>query len=190
MRSNFYKIAKRGLDLFGSLVGLIIMAPLFLLIPIMIKVLMPGSVLFKQVRVGRNGNKFIMFKFRTMIEHKIVSTISIRGDSRITTLGAILRKFKLDELPELFNVVKGDMSLVGPRPDVPEYICKLTVDERAYLTIRPGLTSPASLKYSQEESLIAAAADPVKFYNEVIWPDKVRLNLEYYRNRSFLETYC
>jgi len=121
-----------------------------------------------------------------MIVNHSGSSISMKGESRITSLGAKLRKYKLDELPELVNVLKGDMSLVGPRPDLPEYTQKLKGEELKILDLRPGITSPASLKYVNEEDIVASASDPVTYYNEVIWTDKVRLNVEYYKNRSFL----
>jgi len=120
-----------------------------------------------------------------MIPYHSGSSISVWGESRITPLGAKLRKYKVDELPELWNVLKGDMSLVGPRPDVPEYTERLKGEELRILDLRPGITSPASIRYANEEVLIASASDPHKYYNEVIWPDKVRLNLEYANNRSF-----
>lgn len=121
-----------------------------------------------------------------MIVNHEGNTISVKGESRITPFGAKLRKYKFDELPEFWNVLIGDMSFVGPRPDMPEYVNKLAGDERLILDLRPGLTSPASIKYANEEELVASAIDPHRFYNEVIWPDKVILNLEYTRNRSFL----
>ena len=113
------------------------------------------------------------------------NTVTVRGESRITPLGAFLRKYKLDELPELWNVLRGDMSFVGPRPDMPEYYSKLRGDERLILKLRPGITGPATLKYSNEEELLARVPDPIAYNETVIWTDKVKLNLEYYHNRSF-----
>lgn len=113
------------------------------------------------------------------------SSISVRGESRITPLGTKLRKYKLDELPELWNVLKGDMSFVGPRPDLPEYINKLTGEEKKILELRPGITGPASLKYANEEELLSYVSSPQEYNDNVLWPDKVRLNLQYYMNRSF-----
>ena len=112
------------------------------------------------------------------------STVSVKGENRITPLGAILRKYKLDELPELWNVLKGDMSFVGPRPDMPDYFEKLTGNDRLILELHPGITGPASIKYANEEELLSSVPDPQKYNDEVIWPDKVRINLEYYYNRS------
>jgi lipopolysaccharide/colanic/teichoic acid biosynthesis glycosyltransferase len=113
------------------------------------------------------------------------NSISIKGQNRITPLGATLRKFKLDELPELWNVLIGDMSFVGPRPDISEYTSKLLGEEKLILELRPGITSPATLKYSNEEEFLASVPDPIKYNNEILWPDKVKLNLNYYYNRSF-----
>jgi lipopolysaccharide/colanic/teichoic acid biosynthesis glycosyltransferase len=113
------------------------------------------------------------------------TTITVKGDSRITPHGAKLRKYKLDELPELWNVLKGDMSFVGPRPDMPESVQKLVGEEKNILELRPGITGPATLKYVNEEDLLASVHNPQKYNDEVVWPDKVRMNLEYYRNRSF-----
>jgi len=113
------------------------------------------------------------------------SSISVKGESRITPLGAVLRKYKLDELPELWNVLKGEMSFVGRRPDVPGYADKLTGEDRKILELRPGITGPASMKYANEEEILALQPDPIKYNNEVIYPDKVRINLEYIKHQSF-----
>ena len=146
---------------------------------------MPGPIFFMQIRSGRHGKPFFICKFRTMTLNHNGNTISVKGESRITPLGAILRKYKLDELPELWNVLKGDMSFVGPRPDMPEYASKLVGDERQIMELRPGITSPATLIYSNEEEMLASVPDPQKYNDEVIWPDKVRMNLRYYHNHSF-----
>jgi len=145
---------------------------------------MPGPVFFSQYRVGRNAKLFKMVKFRSMKVGHHGSTISIKGESRITPMGSILRKYKLDELPELWNVLKGDMSLVGPRPDVPGYADQLKGNDRLTLKLRPGITGPASLKYSNEEELLALQENPIKYNNEVIFPDKVRINLMYMKKQS------
>ena len=178
-------MGKRIFDIIVSFFGLIFLSPLLVIIAILIKFRTPGPALFCQIRTGKYGKPFVLYKFRTMIVSHGGSSISMKGESRITSLGAKLRKYKLDELPELVNVLKGDMSLVGPRPDLQEYTQKLKGDELRILDLRPGLTSPASLKYVNEEYLVASASDPIKYYNEVIWPDKVKLNIEYYENRSF-----
>ena len=146
---------------------------------------MPGGpIIFKQQRVGRNGKLFTMYKFRSMKVAHSGSSISVAGESRITPLGAVLRKYKLDELPELWNVLIGDMSFVGPRPDVPGYADLLKGRDRDILKLRPGITGPASLKYRNEEQILAQVEDPVKYNDEVIFPDKVRINLYYLENQS------
>lgn len=176
---------KRLFDIFASFFGLLILWPVLLIVAILIKVKMPGGpIFFTQKRVGRHVKLFTMIKFRTMTVGHSGSSVSVKGESRITPLGATLRKYKLDELPELWNVLKGDMSFVGPRPDVPGYADKLTGEERKILELRPGITGPASMKYSNEEELLAQQPDPVKYNNEVIWPDKVRINLEYKKRRN------
>jgi lipopolysaccharide/colanic/teichoic acid biosynthesis glycosyltransferase len=180
------KLCKRIFDLLASAIGLILLSPLLLAIAVFIKLKMPGPVLFRQERIGRNGKPFTIFKFRSMTLNHQGSTISVKGEKRITPLGAFLRKHKFDELPELWNVVCGDMSLVGPRPDMPGYANQLVGEEKLILKLRPGITGPASLKYANEEELLAGVADPVKYNDEIIWPDKVRINLDYYYNRSFL----
>jgi lipopolysaccharide/colanic/teichoic acid biosynthesis glycosyltransferase len=177
--------AKRLFDISASLFGLIFFSPLFLLIAILIKVRMPGPVLFIQNRVGRDAKLFRMVKFRTMKVHHSGNSVSVKGEARITPLGAFLRRYKLDELPELWNVFKGDMSFVGPRPDVPGYADKLQGEDRLMLSLRPGITGPASLKYSNEEELLANQPDPLRYNDEVLFPDKVRINLNYIKNRSF-----
>ena len=176
---------KRLFDLFVSLVGIIVLLPVFLIIALLVKIKTPGPLFFVQQRVGRYGKLFRLVKFRTMLAGQKGNNITVKGESRITPLGVFLRKYKLDELPELWNVLKGDMSFVGPRPDVPGYADRLKGEERKILELRPGITGPASMKYSNEEELLALQPDPVKYNNEVIWPDKVRINLEYLRNRNF-----
>jgi lipopolysaccharide/colanic/teichoic acid biosynthesis glycosyltransferase len=176
---------KRVFDIVASLSGLIVLIPLFAFLALLIRVRMPGPVLFCQKRAGRHGRLFTIYKFRSMVVDHRGSTISVSGENRITPLGAKLRKYKLDELPELWNVLKGDMSFVGPRPDMPEYFHKLEGEERKILELRPGITGPASLKYVNEEELLSTHPDPVKYNDEVIWPDKVRINLDYYYHRNF-----
>jgi lipopolysaccharide/colanic/teichoic acid biosynthesis glycosyltransferase len=177
-------LLKRSFDIIASIFGLILLSPVLLVIAALIKLQIPGPVIFCQERAGRHGNPFTIYKFRTMVVNHGGSSISIKGEDRITPFGAKLRKHKLDELPELWNVLKGDMSFVGPRPDIPEYVNKLTGEERLILELRPGITSPATLKYAKEEELLASVSDPKKYNDEVLWPDKVRINLEYYRNKS------
>lgn len=174
-------------DRLVSLFGLIFLSPILLIVAILIRVKMPeGPVLFTQQRVGRDGQLFTMYKFRSMTMSHSGSSISVAGENRITPLGAVLRKYKLDELPELWNVFIGDMSFVGPRPDVPGYTDKLEGNNRLILKLRPGITGPASLKYANEEDILAQVADPIKYNDEVIFPDKVKINLDYYHNHTFL----
>ncbi len=172
-------------DRIVSFIGLLALWPVLFIIAILIKIKMPGGpVLFKQQRVGKDAKLFTMFKFRSMSVSHGGSSVSVAGESRITPFGAILRKYKLDELPELWNVLIGDMSFVGPRPDVPGYADKLKGEDRLILRLRPGITGPASLKYRNEEEILAQVDDPIKYNDEVIYPDKVRINLDYYRNHS------
>ena len=153
----------------------------------LIHVKMPGGpAIFTQQRIGRDGKPFIMYKFRSMTVGHGGSSVSVAGESRITPLGAKLRKYKLDELPELWNVLIGDMSFVGPRPDVPGYADKLQGEDRLILNLRPGITGPASLKYKNEEEILAQVEDPQKYNDEVIYPDKVKINLEYYYHHSLM----
>ena len=176
---------KRIIDVFVSILGLTILSPLFFLLSIFIKISSKGPVFFIQKRVGQDGKIFKMIKFRTMYIYQTSdSTISIKGDERITRLGRFLRKYKLDELPELINVLIGDMSLVGPRPDVCGYADRLVKADRDILKIRPGITGPASLKYINEEEILAKQDDPQTYNDEVIYPDKVKINLDYYKNQS------
>lgn len=176
---------KRLFDITFSFIGLILLIPVFIIIALLIILLMPGPVLFIQKRTGRYGKPFWLFKFRSMTINAGGSNTTVIGDSRITSLGAKLRKYKLDELPELWNVLTGDMSFVGPRPDIAEFTDRITGEERRILELRPGITCPASLKYSNEEEMLAGVPDPQKFTDEAVWPDKVRMNLEYYHERSF-----
>lgn len=168
-----------------SFCGLLFLWPILAIVAVLIRIKMPGGpIIFKQQRVGRNGKLFTMYKFRSMKVAHSGSSISVAGESRITPLGAVLRKYKLDELPELWNVLIGDMSFVGPRPDVPGYADLLKGRDRDILKLRPGITGPASLKYRDEEQILAQVEDPVKYNDEVIFPDKVRINLYYLENQS------
>lgn len=174
-------------DRLVSLFGLVFLSPVLLVVAILIKFKMPGGpVIFTQKRVGRNGKLFTMYKFRSMTVAHSGSSISVAGESRITPLGAVLRKYKLDELPELWNVFIGDMSFVGPRPDVPGYADKLQGEDRLILKLRPGITGPASLKYANEEEILAQVPNPIRYNDEVIFPDKVKINLDYYYNHTFI----
>ena len=176
---------KRIIDVFFSLLGLVILFPIFLFLFVLIRSTSEGPGFFIQDRVGKDGKLFKMIKFRTMyILQDSSSSISIKGDSRVTKIGVFMRKYKLDELPELINVLFGHMSLVGPRPDVPGYADKLLGKERDILKIRPGITGPASVKYFNEEEILSSHENPQEYNDEVIYPDKVRINLDYYNNQS------
>lgn len=180
-------ITKYLFDRIMALIGLVVLSPILFVVWILIRIKMPdGPAVFTQKRVGKGGRLFTMYKFRSMSAHHSGSTVSVAGESRITPLGAKLRRYKLDELPELWNVLIGDMSFVGPRPDVPGYADKLEGDDRRVLQLRPGITGPASLKYRDEEVLLAAQADPQEFNDKVIYPDKVRINLYYLDHYSFV----
>ena len=176
---------KRLFDLIFAIFGLILLLPFFLAISILIKIDSKGSVFFIQDRVGQDAFLFKIIKFRTMTtSEEIKSTISIKGDVRVTKFGEILRRYKIDELPELINIVRGEMSFVGPRPDVPGYADKLNGDARNILKLKPGITSLASLKYSNEELLLSQQKKPIDYNNNIIYPDKVKMNLNYYKNHN------
>lgn len=180
-------VLKYCFDRLVSLIGLILLLPVLFVIALLIKTQMPdGPVLFKQVRIGKEGKPFTIYKFRTMHSDSSGSSVSVAGESRITTLGAKLRKYKLDELPELWNVFVADMSFVGPRPDVPGYADTLVGEDKEVLKLRPGITGPASLKYRDEEEQLATVDNPQEYNDEVIYPDKVRINRYYLHNYSFI----
>lgn len=179
-------IVKYLFDRSVACIGLLFLWPVLVVVGAAIRVQMPGGpVIFTQRRVGKDGRLFTMYKFRSMTVGHGGSSVSVAGESRITPLGAKLRRWKLDELPELWNVLIGDMSFVGPRPDVPGYADLLRGEDREVLRLRPGITGPASLKYRDEEELLAQQVDPQRYNDEVIFPDKVRINLHYLRNWSF-----
>ena len=175
-------------DRVAALLGLLLIWWLLIVVAILIKAKMPGGpALFRQTRIGRHGKPFTIYKFRTMTVGHGGSSVSVAGESRITPLGAVLRRYKIDELPELWNVLIGDMSFVGPRPDVPGYADRLQGDDREMLELRPGITGPASLKYRNEEELLAAGDNPQEYNDTVIYPDKVRINRYYLHNYSFVK---
>ena len=172
-----------------AFIGMVCLLPVYLIVACLIKIKMPeGKIFFRQKRVGKEGKIFTMCKFRTMSSEpqKDVSVSAVEKN-RITPLGHKLRKYKLDELPELWNVFIGQMSFVGPRPDVPGYADLLEGADRDILKLRPGITGPASLKYRSEEELLETVDNPIEYNNKVIYPDKIRINLYYYRNYSFLK---
>lgn len=185
--SLWEKFLKRCFDIFFAGVVLLLTWPILLIVSIAIKCTSDGPIIFRQKRIGKRGRIFDLHKFRTMYSVKNSdSTVTVRGDKRITPLGVHLRRWKLDELPQFWNVFKGDMSVVGPRPDVPGYADKLTGADRITLTILPGITGPATLKYRNEEEILAQQPDPERYNDEVIFPDKVRINREYIDNYSFI----
>lgn len=178
---------KRIFDIVASAFGLLIFIPLFIVLSVLVKLDSPGPVFYKQKRVGKNNMDFCLYKFRTMklgADKESFVTVGDK-DSRITRLGYYLRKYKLDELPQLVNVLVGNMSVVGPRPDVRKYVELYTPEQRRVLTVKPGLTSPASIYYRNESKLLQNKDNPEKYYREVIMQDELRLNLEYVDNRSF-----
>ena len=178
---------KRAFDIIASGLGLIVLSPLFLILAVWIKLDSPGPVLYRQVRVGRNNKDFRIFKFRSMqVGSDKGSLVTIGGrDARITRSGYYIRKFKLDELPQLLNVFVGDMSLVGPRPEVRHYVDYWTPEQMHVLDVRPGMTDPASIKFRNENELMAQAEDPEKYYVEVIMQEKLKLYLDYVQHHSF-----
>ncbi|MCI5450266.1 sugar transferase [bacterium] len=178
---------KRLFDIFASGVGLVVLSPLFLIVAVWIKLDSTGPVFYRQVRVGKGNQDFKIFKFRTMrIGSDRGSLITVGGrDPRITTSGYFLRKTKIDELPQLINVLIGDMSLVGPRPEVRHYVNYWTPEQMRVLDVRPGITDPASIRYCNENELLEKADDPESFYINVIMQDKIGLYLDYVDNNGF-----
>lgn len=179
---------KRLFDIVASGLGLIVLSPLFLILAIWIKLDSKGPVFYRQVRVGRNNKDFRIFKFRSMrVGADKGSLVTIGGhDPRVTRSGYFIRKFKLDELPQLINVFIGDMSLVGPRPEVRHYVDYWTEDQMHVLDVRPGITDPASIKFRNENELMEKAEDPEKYYIGVIMQEKIKLYLEYVKKHSFI----
>lgn len=179
---------KRLFDIIASGLGLIVLSPIFLVLAIWIKLDSKGPVFYRQVRVGLNNKDFRIFKFRSMrVGADKGSLVTIGGrDPRVTRSGYWIRKFKLDELPQLINVFLGDMSLVGPRPEVRHYVDYWTPEQMHVLDVRPGITDPASIKFRNENELMEKAEDPEKYYIEVIMQEKIRLYLEYVNHHSFL----
>jgi len=178
---------KRIFDIVASGLGLIVLSPLFLIIAVWIKLDSRGPVFYRQTRVGRYNKDFRIFKFRSMrVGSDKGSLVTIGGrDSRITRSGYFIRKFKIDELPQLINVVMGDMSLVGPRPEVRHYVDYWKAEQMHVLDVRPGITDPASIKFRNENKLMENAEDPEKYYIEVIMQEKIRLYLEYVEKQGF-----
>jgi lipopolysaccharide/colanic/teichoic acid biosynthesis glycosyltransferase len=178
-------LLKRIFDFLASFLGLVLLSPVFFIIAVLVRIRMKGPVFYRQQRVGQYGKLFWLYKFRTMTNDHNGSSVSVLGEERITPFGAALRRHKLDDLPQLWNVFTGDMSFVGPRPDVPGYADQLKGEDRWILDLKPGITGPATLKYAYEEELLSRQSDPQRYNDEVIWPDKVRINVEYVQERSF-----
>jgi len=187
MTDKIYPLVKRLFDTSVSFVALVPLMPFLLIVAFLIKMDSDGPVFYKGLRVGKGGKLFSMLKFRTMVANaeNVGGPSTADDDPRITGIGRFLRKYKLDELPQLINVLKGEMSLVGPRPEVPHYVNMLTKEERAILSVRPGITDWASICNSDEGAVLAGSPDPEKAYMEKIRPEKIRLQLKYVRERSF-----
>jgi lipopolysaccharide/colanic/teichoic acid biosynthesis glycosyltransferase len=179
---------KRLFDFAAALAGLIVLALPLGLVALVVWASSGRPVLFTQARVGRGGRLFLVRKFRTMyVRETLDSSVTVSGDSRMTPIGRWLRRLKVDELPQLWNVLVGEMSLVGPRPDVPGYADRLEGEDRRILELRPGITGPATLAYRNEEELLAGVDDPTRYNDEVIYPHKVRLNVAYLEECSLLK---
>lgn len=177
---------KRAFDLVAASAGLLVLSPLLLAVAAAVALSSRGPVLFRQERVGKGGRTFRMLKFRTMHvgAERAGGPLTVGADPRVTPLGAFLRRFKLDELPQLVNVVAGDMSLVGPRPEVPRYVARYDERQRRVLAVRPGITDPASVAYRNENELLSGASDPEATYLRDILPAKLEMNLAYLERRS------
>jgi lipopolysaccharide/colanic/teichoic acid biosynthesis glycosyltransferase len=180
---------KRIIDTIGSFIGLLLLLPVFLLVAIAIKLDSSGPVLYRQERVGRGGNPFRLFKFRTMhVNADRIQAITVgKRDPRITSAGFFLRRFKLDELPQLINVLIGEMSLVGPRPELKKFTDLYTPEQRCVLAVRPGITDPASIQFRNENEMLEGKPDPIAYYVNEILPLKLSLNMKYLQNRSALK---
>ena len=179
----------RFFDFILSLVGLVVLAPIFIVLAIWIKTDSKGPVFYKQVRVGQNGIDFGLFKFRSMVvdaDKKGLITVGGR-DPRITRSGYFIRKYKLDELPQLINVLVGDMSLVGPRPEVRKYVDLYTDEQQKVLSVKPGITDYASIEYMDENEILGKSSDPEKTYIEEIMPEKIKYNMKYINNKNLFE---
>ena len=179
--SVYTKWGKRALDVAVSSLGLLVLLPLFAFIGCLVKLTSAGGIFYRQTRIGRGGRRFKILKFRSMVVGGTDKglKITVSGDSRVTSIGRVLRRYKLDEVPQLWNVLRGDMSLVGPRPELPIYVAAYREDQRQVLAVRPGITDPASLAYRREEEILAKHKDPEQFYRTQVLPDKLARNLVY-----------
>ncbi len=181
-----YPFCKRAFDFLSSLCVLLILLPFLILIWLIVILGSPGGGFYRQTRVGKNGSEFLILKFRSMRKDADKSgKLTAGNDSRVTGFGKFLRKSKLDEVPQLLNILAGQMSVVGPRPEVPEYVRLYSDDQRKVLTVRPGLTDLATIKYIDEQKILGETQDPEKRYVEEIMPAKLKLNLEYLAKRGF-----
>ncbi len=182
------KIIKRSFDILFSTIGLIVAFPIIFLSWFIATIETKSNGIFFQKRIGQHGKTFYLFKIKTMNDDKNNKIkITVSNDPRITQSGIIFRKYKIDELPQLFNVLIGDMSFVGPRPDVEGYADKLSPEDKIILSIKPGITGPASIKYSNEEEILAKVDNPKIYNDEIIWPDKVTINIDYINRYSFFK---
>ncbi|MGE0635530.1 MAG: sugar transferase [Bacteroidia bacterium] len=182
---------KRIIDFIFSLLGIIVLLPVFIIISILIVLDSPGGIFYLQTRVGKNNKNFKLFKFRTMktdADKKGLLTVG-NSDSRITRTGLWLRKYKLDELPQLFNVLLGEMSLVGPRPEVRKYVALYSAEQKKVLSVKPGITDNASIEYADENELLSKQSEPEKFYINEVMPAKLKINLEYISKQSIAEDF-
>ena len=180
---------KRLFDICFAVIGIVLLWPLIVVCILIAAIDTKSFGVYRQLRIGQHGAPFLLFKIRTMYKatDADASTITTAHDKRITPTGRVMRRFKLDELPQLWNVLIGQMSFVGPRPDVPGYADKLVGRQRKVLSVRPGITGPASIKYSNEEEILGQKVDPVEFNDSVLFPDKIKLNIDYVENYSFYD---
>ncbi|MBC8235933.1 sugar transferase [bacterium] len=186
--NKIYSLAKRAFDISCALIGLIILLPIFLICIILAKFQSPGPVFYRAQRIGRSGRIFLMYKFRTMVinAESTGTSLTTYKDPRITKIGDFLRRTKLDELPQLLNVLRGDMSIIGPRPEAPVYVKYYTEEQRRVLSVRPGITGSAQLENRNEELKLKGQSDPEEYYINQLLPEKLKIDLNYIENRSFI----
>ena len=180
---------KRLFDITASFFGILILSPLLIFIGLWVGLSSKGGVFYKQIRVGKNNKDFKLYKFRSMRVNSDKQGLLTVGskDSRITKAGYFIRKYKIDELPQLFNVLKGDMSFVGPRPEVRRYVDLYSKEQMKVLSVRPGITDPASIKYRNENDILSSASNPEQYYIQHIMPDKLKINIDYINTRTFIK---
>ena len=180
---------KRLFDITASFFGILILSPLLIFIGLWVGLSSKGGIFYKQIRVGKNNKDFKLYKFRSMRVNSDKQGLLTVGskDSRITKAGYFIRKYKIDELPQLFNVLKGDMSFVGPRPEVRRYVDLYSEEQMKVLSVRPGITDPASIKYRNENDLLSSASNPEEYYIQHIMPDKLKINIDYINTRTFIK---